>query len=82
MATGVAVLTPWFRCPRTEALQTRRELLDRQGLDRYRANLNQMGKALISYTSDYGGYYPNKPADGYSGAYLGGTGAWPVTSWN
>jgi len=32
-------------------------------------NLNQMGKALLSYTSDYNGYFPNKPAYGSSSSY-------------
>ena len=32
-------------------------------------NLNQMGKSLVSYTSDYGGYYPNKPAYGVSSTH-------------
>ena len=29
-------------------------------------NLNQMAKALVSYTGDYNGYFPNKPAYGSS----------------
>jgi len=32
-------------------------------------NLNQMAKALVSYTSDYNGYYPNKPAYGVSSTH-------------
>ncbi len=45
-------------------------------------NLNQMAKGLAGYTGDYGGYYPNKPADGYSSGYQGGTTAWPTSSWD
>ena len=37
-------------------------------------NLNQIGKSLAAYTGDYGGYYPNKPANGSNFAFWSQTG--------
>ena len=45
-------------------------------------NLNQMGKALVSYSADFGSYFPMKPAYGSSTCYKGGTGAWPTADWD
>ena len=39
-------------------------------------NLNQLGLALESYTGDYGGYFPVKPAYGVPGEYTYGGGSY------